>query len=107
VVAEHATTPAERERGLMYRTELAVDAGMLFTWPSPAQRSFWMKNTCLPLDMLFVDERGVIVNVLEQVPPLNLAPRRSGCPAIRVLEVNAGWTRANGIRPGQRLKSDG
>ncbi len=107
VIAEHALTHAARQRGLMYRTEMPEDVGMLFSWDDQSQRSFWMKNTCLPLDMMFIDADGVIVSVLEQVPTLNTQPRRSGCPARHVLEVNAGWTRRHGVRPGQRVKIGG
>ncbi len=91
----------------MYRTEMPEDVGMLFSWDDQSQRSFWMKNTCLPLDMMFIDADGVIVSILEQVPTLNTQPRRSGCPARHVLEVNAGWTRRHGVRPGQRVKLGG
>ncbi len=104
VVAEHAVTESARQRGLMYRKEMPEDEGMLFSWPVTRPLSFWMKNTCLPLDMLFIDADGFIVNILEQVPTLNTLPRRSGCPARHVLEVNAGWARRHGVRPGQRVE---
>jgi uncharacterized membrane protein (UPF0127 family) len=104
ILAEHAQSNPERTRGLMFRTDMPEDAGMLFSWEAAAPRSFWMKNTCLPLDMLFIDAQGFIVSILEQVPTLNTLPRRSGCPAQRVLEVNAGWTRAHGVRPGHRVE---
>lgn len=104
VLVEHAQQHAERSRGLMYRTEMPEDGGMLFTWQDDAPRSFWMKNTCLPLDMLFIDSQGFIVDLLEEVPTLNTLPRRSGCPAQRVLEVHAGWTRAHAVAPGQRVE---
>lgn len=104
IVAEHALSDAARERGLMFRTELPEDAGMLFTWDDERPRTFWMKNTCLPLDMIFIDGRDRIVSVLEQVPTLNLQPRPGGCPAQHVLEVNAGWARQHGVRPGQRVR---
>lgn len=87
----------------MYRTELAQDEGMLFSWHGERIRSFWMKNTCLPLDMLFIAEDGYIVGILENVPTLNLRPRGVRCPAAHVLEVNAGWTRHNGVFAGQKL----
>jgi uncharacterized membrane protein (UPF0127 family) len=97
-------TAEQQARGLMYRTELEDGAGMLFTWQDERPRSFWMKNTCLPLDMLFIDAQGFIVNVLEQVPTLNERPRRSGCPSRHVLEVRAGWVREHAVRPGQRVQ---
>ena len=93
-----------RMRGLMYRTELERDQGMLFVFPDQRPRSFWMKNTCIPLDMLFVDRHGTIVGILENVPTLNLESRGVPCPAAYVLEVNAGWTREHGVFAGQRLE---
>jgi uncharacterized protein len=106
VTVELARTDAHRGRGLMYRTAMADDAGMLFSWPDEKPRSFWMRNTCIPLDMLFIAADGTIVGVLEEVPTLDESPRRIPCPAAHVLEVNAGWVRANGIRPGQRVAID-
>jgi uncharacterized membrane protein (UPF0127 family) len=104
VTVENAKTDAQRQRGLMYRTELADDAGMLFSWNSAAVRSFWMRNTCIPLDMLFIDQEGYIAGVLEQVPVLNEQSRSVRCPAQYVLEMNAGWTRAHGVVAGQRVQ---
>jgi uncharacterized protein len=104
ILAEHALAEKAKERGLMYRTELPDDAGMLFTWDDERPRNFWMRNTCLPLDMLFIDGRGVIVSIQEQVPTLNTVARPSGCPARHVLEVNAGWAREHGVRPGQKVQ---
>jgi hypothetical protein len=100
---ELAREQESRTRGLMYRTDLSQDQGMLFTWREAQLRSFWMKNTCLPLDMLFIDDEGYIVGILENVPTLNLAARRVRCPAQHVLEVNAGWTRSHGVFAGQKL----
>ncbi len=103
VEVELAESTLARTRGLMYRTELAENAGMLFSWKQEARRSFWMRNTCLPLDMLFIASDGTIVGALEQVPTLNLAPRSVPCPAAHVLEVNAGWLRRHGVEPGQKV----
>ncbi len=88
----------------MYRTHMADDDGMLFVWKEERERSFWMRNTCIPLDMLFVAADGTIVGIHEQVPVLNEAPRAISCPAMYVLEMNAGWTRKHGVVAGQRLK---
>lgn len=104
ISVERAENHAMRTRGLMYRTSLAADAGMLFSWHEEDVRSFWMKNTCIPLDMLFIARDGTIVGILEQVPTLNTLPRGVPCPAQHVLEVNAGWTRQHGIKPGQRIE---
>ncbi len=103
VDAELARTPAETERGLMYRTSMAEDKGMLFRLEKHVEHTFWMRNTCIPLDMLFVEDDGVIVGIVESVPTLNEAPRTVGLPSSWVLEVNAGWSRRHGIRAGQRL----
>jgi uncharacterized membrane protein (UPF0127 family) len=103
VAIEIANTPPSRERGLMYRTEMPEDQGMIFTWADEAERSFWMHDTCIPLDMLYIARDGVIEGVLEQVPAMDETPRAVPCPALHVLEVNAGWTRAHGIAPGQRV----
>jgi len=103
VEVEIARTEPERSRGLMYRTSLRDDGGMLFDFGVDGPRSFWMKNTCIPLDMLFVTAGGTLAGVVEQVPTLDLAPRGVPCPAAWVLEVNAGWTRTHGVAPGQRV----
>lgn len=103
VRVELAETDDARMRGLMYRTSLDQDQGMLFSFPDRRRRSFWMKNTCISLDMLFIDRDGTIVGILENVPTLNLRPRGVPCPAAYVLEVNAGWTRSHGVFAGQHL----
>ncbi len=103
VEVELAQTDGARERGLMYRTRMGEYEGMLFSWDEESPRSFWMHNTCLPLDMLFIAKSGVIAGVLEQVPVLNDIPRGVPCPVAHVLEVNAGWVRAHGGKPGQRI----
>ncbi len=103
VSVERALTDAARTRGLMYRTQLGADQGMLFSWNAAEPRSFWMRNTCIPLDMLFIADDGTIVGILEQVPTLNTLPRGVPCPARHVLELNAGWARQHGVLPGQRV----
>jgi uncharacterized protein len=100
---EIADTPATEQRGLMFRTELGAEEGMIFVWKRESFRSFWMRNTCIPLDMLFVALDGTIVGLLEQVPTLNERPRQVRCPAAYVLEVNAGWSRRHGVKPGMKL----
>jgi uncharacterized membrane protein (UPF0127 family) len=102
VNVEVARTRAEQERGLMYRTGLAAEQGMLFVWDEERIRTFWMKNTCLPLDMLFIAADGTVVGVLEEVPVLNEDVRSIPCAASFVLEVNAGWTRDHGVTPGMK-----
>jgi len=97
----------ERARGLMFRTDLPEDEGMLFIFRQRLDHSFWMKNTCLPLDMLFIDGDGLIVGIEENVPTLNEASYRVGCPSQLVLEVNAGWSRRHGVMAGQKVEIGG
>ncbi|OQX68050.1 MAG: hypothetical protein B6A08_12190 [Sorangiineae bacterium NIC37A_2] len=104
---EIAKTDPHRSHGLMFRPSLSEDEGMLFSWPQEGPRSFWMHNTCLALDMLFIDARGFVVGILEQVPPWNDHPRGVRCPAAHVLEVRAGWSRDHGVVPGSRALLDG
>jgi hypothetical protein len=103
---EVAAAEDHRERGLMYRTNMSDKRGMLFSWPYQSVRTFWMRNTCIPLDMLFIAHDGTIAGILEQVPTLNDEPRTIPCPASYVLEVNAGWTRAHGVKAGQKVVID-
>lgn len=103
VEVELTRSETERSRGLMYRTEMPADSGMLFSWNDERVRSFWMHNTCIPLDMLFIASDGLIVGILEQVPTLNDLSRSVPCPAAHVLELNAGWTRRHGVKAGQRV----
>jgi uncharacterized protein len=101
LAVELARSEAEKERGLMYRTKLPDAQGMLFSWGGVEEpRMFWMRNTCIPLDMMFIARDGTITGILEQVPTLNDEPRGVPCPAAYVLEVNAGWSRAHGIQSG-------
>ncbi len=103
--AELAAKQEETEKGLMFRTQMPEEQGMLFDLGKPhVEHTFWMRNTCIPLDMLFIDDDGLIVGVLENVPTLNDAERSVGCPASWVLEMNAGWSRRHGVRAGQHMK---
>jgi uncharacterized membrane protein (UPF0127 family) len=101
---EVARTPAALKRGLMYRRRLGADSGVLFAFGDTKMRTFWMKNTCIPLDMLFLASDGTIAGIIEQVPVLNEAPRAVPCPAAYVLEVNAGYTRRHRIEPGMKAE---
>jgi uncharacterized membrane protein (UPF0127 family) len=104
---ELARDDAARERGLMYRTSMPENKGMLFSWDDERVRAFWMHNTCLPLDMLYITKQGFISGILEQVPTLNDSARRVDCPVAHVLELNAGWARAHGVAPGMKVRIDG
>lgn len=101
---EMARTPASRERGLMYRMHMPDDRGMLFSWNNDQIRRFWMHNTCIPLDMLFIARDGTIAGILEQVPVLNDESRSVPCPVAHVLELNAGWARSHGVKAGQKVQ---
>lgn len=107
VDVELARDDASRERGLMFRTSMQENHGMLFSWNDERVRNFWMHNTCIPLDMLYITSTGVISGILEQVPTLNDAPRGVQCPVAHVLELNAGWARAHGIAPGMKVSIEG
>lgn len=99
---ELAITPQERARGLMFREHLDANAGMLFLFDQMEVQSFWMKNTKIPLDMLFLDEEGMIVGIVENAEPLSLTSRSVGLPSRYVLELNGGTSRRLGIEAGQR-----
>ncbi len=103
VDVEIVKTEHDIEKGLMYRRSMAEDAGMLFKLDSRREHTFWMHNTCIPLDMLFVDEDGTIVGIVEGAAPLTDTVRSVGCPSRYVLEVNGGWTRKHGVRAGQKM----
>lgn len=99
---EIADDEDEREMGLMFRTRMAEDHGMLFVWPGVGDRAFWMKNTKIPLDMLFVRD-GVVVAVVPWARPMDEHTIDPGVPVDSVLEVNGGWTERNGIGKGAVL----
>lgn len=102
---ELATTPAQLEQGLMFRQSMAPDAGMLFDFQRPVPVSMWMKNTFIPLDMLFIDAQGRIINIAERTVPHSLEPVSAAAPARAVLELNGGTAARLGIRPGDRVLS--
>jgi len=104
VTVELARTDEERARGMMNRRELGPEAGMLFLFSESEQRAFWMKNTLLSLDMLFIDDGGRVVGLIERAEPLTTSPRDPGIPSRYVLEVNGGWAARHGVRPGDRVR---
>ena len=99
VRAEMTYTKADHERGLMFRTALADDAGMLFQWDTADDRYMWMKNTYLPLDMIFA-RQGQVIGVVADAAPQTLEARGVHESSDAVLEVNAGFARRNGIGAG-------
>lgn len=100
---ELALTPSERELGLMNRTEMAPDHGMLFRFDDTRDVYMWMKNTVLPLDMVFINEDGVVAGVAHDAVPFSETIIASPGPVRYVLELNAGVAGANGIEVGDRV----
>jgi uncharacterized membrane protein (UPF0127 family) len=107
VHVEIADTPAARELGLMYRSHLDENAGMIFVFPAPDRWSFWMKNTEIPLDMIFADSTGKIVGIVENAEPFSEKPLTVNGASLYVLEVNAGFARRHHVVPGDLLKFRG
>lgn len=104
---EIADTPAKRELGLQYRRELAADRGMIFLFPHEAEQTFWMKNTPIPLDMIFINSDHRIVGIAEQAVPFSLDPRSVGRASQFVLEVNGGLSKRYGIQAGDSVRFQG
>jgi uncharacterized membrane protein (UPF0127 family) len=99
-----ADTPARRMQGLMFVRDLAPDGGMLFTEEAPRVMSMWMKNTFIPLDMLFIDRQGRIVRIAARTTPHSLDSISSGEPVTRVLELRGGEANARGIQAGDHVR---
>ena len=106
-VVEVADTPSKREMGLQYRRDLAADRGMIFLFPAESQQSFWMKNTPLPLDMIFINRERKIVGIVEQTVPFSLDPRSVTAPSQFVLEINGGLAKRHAIKAGDAVRFDG
>ena len=100
---EMAITPEEKERGLMFRRELPDGQGMLFDFQTDQNVAFWMKNTYIPLDMLFIRGDGRILRIAENTEPLSERNIPSGGPVRAVLEVIGGTAKKLGIAPGDRV----
>ena len=100
---EMALTPEEQAKGLMFRRELPEGEGMLFDFHHEQPASFWMKNTYVSLDMIFIRGDGTILKIAENTVPLSEALVQSGGPVRAVLEVVAGTARKLGIAPGDRV----
>jgi len=99
---EVATSPGQLQRGLMWRSEMADDEGMLFVFAEEKPRSFWMKNTPLSLDIIFFDSSGKLVSISPDTRPYSERSIASGAPARYVLEVVAGFSSRHGLRVGDR-----
>lgn len=104
---ELADDAEERGRGLMHVPEMAQSRGMLFLYDAPGNVTFWMKNTLIPLDMIFVGEDGVVTRVHENAIPLDETTIDGGGGVIAVLEINGGLSERFGIAPGDELRHPG
>jgi uncharacterized membrane protein (UPF0127 family) len=110
IAVELAADEPTRTQGLMYRDQLPGDRGMIFLFPSTAEYSFWMKNTLIPLDMIWIDENRKIVHVAHDVPPCKADPCPSYPPNVQsksVLEVAAGVAAKHKLADGQTLRFEG
>jgi uncharacterized membrane protein (UPF0127 family) len=103
ISAELALTPEQREIGLMNRSAMGANEGMLFVFERAGQQCFWMKNTLLPLSIAFVADDGSIVNI-DSMKPQTLDPHCSETPVRYVLEMNEGWFARRGIKAGSKLR---
>lgn len=107
VDVELATDNDSRTRGLMWRRALADGVGMLFIFPGDSVHSFWMRNTLIPLDMLFITAEGVVAGIVANAQPQTLSPRTVGKPSRYVLEVPGGWCEQKAIKAGSAVRFEG
>ena len=103
---EVADSPAKRELGLQYRRDLAPDRGMIFLFPDESRQTFWMKNTPIPLDMIFIGRDMKVVGIVAQTIPFSLDPRSVDALSQYVLEINGGLAERHGIQTGDRVRFD-
>ena len=103
---EVVDTPAEQAQGLMFREKLAASAGMLFVFPEPKHAQFWMKNTLIPLDMIFADAAGRVTRIHPQAKPLDTTAIDGGENVTFVLEINGGLAERLGLAEGALMRSD-
>ena len=101
---EIAATPATRERGLMDRRFMPMDRGMLFEFDRDGPVAFWMKNTYIPLDMVFIARNGQVTRIVDRAEPLSETPIPSGGPCAAVLELNGGVAAEIGLRTGDMVR---
>ena len=99
---EIANTPEKIQRGLMFRDRLDENCGMIFIFPDLQERSFWMRNTKIPLSIAYADHHGTILNI-EDMNPFDETRVLSYGPAMCALEMNQGWFEKNGIKPGHKI----
>lgn len=102
---EIADDVAERAQGLMNRESMPMSAGMLFVYEQPQRAQFWMKNTLIPLDMIFIDQTGTVTHVHSNAIPRDLTPIDGGDGVFSVLEINGGLADSMGIAPGTQVRN--
>jgi hypothetical protein len=107
VRVEVVSTPPALQRGLMYRQHLPLDAGMLFLMGEEADHAFYMRNTLIPLDMIFIARDFTIAGIVENAEPRTETLRSVGKTSFYVLEVNGGWCRSHGVAAGAKVRFDG
>jgi uncharacterized membrane protein (UPF0127 family) len=104
VTVEVADTPAKRSQGLMYRNDLRENQGMLFLFPSASNQTFWMKDTPLSLDLVFIGSDLRIVGIIERATPFSTDSLSVSAPSQFVLEVRGGFSQRHGITPGDVVR---
>jgi len=107
VAAEVVKSSGRVQKGLMFRKFLPPDGGMLFLMGEEDDHHFWMHNTYIPLDILFIRKDLTVAGILENVQPMDETSRGVGQPSLYVLELNAGWAKAHGVSAGTQLHFDG
>jgi uncharacterized membrane protein (UPF0127 family) len=107
VRVEVVSTPPKIQRGLMYRQHLPTDAGMLFLMGEERVHTFYMRNTLIPLDMIFIGRDLTIAGIVENAEPRTETLRHVDKPSLYVLEVNGGWTRSHQVVPGAKVRFEG
>ncbi|MCP5407204.1 MAG: DUF192 domain-containing protein [Chromatiaceae bacterium] len=103
-MVELAGDPEARRKGLMGRTQLGQDQGMLMVYPSPSILDIWMLNTAIPLDVGFFDAQGRLVNIASMLPDGGKQIYTSMLPSVYALEMNMGWFARHGLKPGVKLQ---
>ena len=104
VTVEVVATRPKIERGLMFREHLPPDGGMLFLMGGETDHTFYMRNTLIPLDMIFITKDMTIAGIVERAEPRTETLRSVGSPSLYVLEVNGGWTAARQVKPGAKVR---
>lgn len=102
---EHAITKDQKRKGLMFRKSMPENHGMLFSWETPDNHAMWMKNTFIPLDMLFINDNKVM-GIIADIPPHSLKARYIESPVNQILEINAGQAQKNSIAIGDTISCE-